>query len=787
MAIIGANEIYRKLSSQIDSQFPEFLREDGPKFLSFLRAYYEYMEQTGKAGDASRSLFDVTDIDRTIAGFVEYFHREFMSSIPRTVLADKALLVKHIREFYRARGSEQSYRFLFRILFDKEISIYYPGDDILRASDGRWTRETVIRGILVSGDPSQMQTITGVTSGATARVQEVLNITSRGLALVQIRVEDVVGTFQDEIVEDELGNSIRLSNMTGSLGDFTIVDGGAYHETGDALTLSGAEGGSATGVVTSTKATGALTFRIVKGGSGYRIANTTISINDGDPLGPASFRIASLSNTQSISIGSDLINSVKNVILSTGATFATGGSNSTTLNASLAAANIYSTLTASFTFSSITVGSIQSIYVNDPGHGYGYIPTVTVVDQNVSANNIPDGTGFKGRNAVIVANNASGVMTGLSITTSDVNFLRNDIPTITNTTESVANVTTSYTENNGLTRQTIRRGWYGANGSFVIASTFQLPGRYLDTKGFLSWNNRLQDSYYYQEFSYDISVNELVDAYRKAVRDLLNPAGTKMFGTYLVETLLDASSYLDVDSSPNITGSEAAVDIEIDLIIAESVTASDAMSAGVSHSDSVAESVTSTDSFVVTVRFAPAVSESVTSLDATDVTVVFAPAIAETFSGTDVFDTTVVRGGGVTETVTASDDMSASVPHSDSVAESVTSTDSFVVTVIFAPAVSESVTSLDAVTTTVVFAPAVSESVTSTDSLSASYIHNVSLTETVTATDVFNAFNSMVAAIAEVSGLIQSVESELISVYQSITIEDFMSGKHNLEDVVSRS
>ena len=105
MAISGGTEMLKKISSQIESQFPSFIREEGPNFVAFLKAYFEYMEQAGNATDAVRSLEDLHDIDRTVDGFVEYFRREFMVNIPASVLADKRLLTKHIIEFYRSRGS----------------------------------------------------------------------------------------------------------------------------------------------------------------------------------------------------------------------------------------------------------------------------------------------------------------------------------------------------------------------------------------------------------------------------------------------------------------------------------------------------------------------------------------------------------------------------------------------------------------------------------------------------------------------------------------------------------
>ena len=131
MAIIGAEETITKISSLVESQFPEFMREDGPRFVNFLKAYYEFMEQASTDNGpmpihAARSLPDYADIDRTLDQFVEEFRKQFMTSIPRNVQADKRLLSKYILDFYRTRGSQYSYETLFRALFDEDILFYYP-------------------------------------------------------------------------------------------------------------------------------------------------------------------------------------------------------------------------------------------------------------------------------------------------------------------------------------------------------------------------------------------------------------------------------------------------------------------------------------------------------------------------------------------------------------------------------------------------------------------------------------------------------------------------------------
>ena len=104
MAIIGADETFKKISSLVESQFPEFMREDGPRFVAFLKAYYEYMEQeTSNSGPgpihASRSLTEYNDIDRTLDQFLDQFQKEFMVQIPTSIQTDKRLLSKYIQDF----------------------------------------------------------------------------------------------------------------------------------------------------------------------------------------------------------------------------------------------------------------------------------------------------------------------------------------------------------------------------------------------------------------------------------------------------------------------------------------------------------------------------------------------------------------------------------------------------------------------------------------------------------------------------------------------------------------
>jgi hypothetical protein len=500
------------------------------------------MEQTGKPVDATRGLYDLMDIDRTLDSFVEYFYREFMANIPQNVLVDKRLLAKHIREFYRSRGSQDSYRFLFRILFNEEIDFYYPSEDILRTSDGRWIQETVIRGIQISGDSNNLdgKQIKGLTSGATARVQEVLQIIASGLNLYQITLENVIGSFiENEIIDDGFGTQLSIFNNVGSIQNVRITRGGAFHQKGDTIRLTGESGGFALGVITNVTDTSAITFRVQNGGSGYRISNTTIQIAGGNPQNPAQFEINALSPTEIVQL-SDTINPVKDVPL-----------NSVPFNAGspkFSGSNINTTLANALSFTDTLVGSIDTITLLNPGSGYtGSLPTITLIDEEISNLNIVDPVrgGFKGRNAVIVASRAYGSIATVAISSSDINFLQNDIISITNLSknqETVLDLSIDSAGSSPVTRTLIRQNTYEARVTAEIRGTFQLPGRFTDTKGFISWNNKLQDNDFYQEYSYVIRARKMLSEYKNIVLSLLHPVGTKIFGMMNTESTADLSS-----------------------------------------------------------------------------------------------------------------------------------------------------------------------------------------------------------------------------------------------------
>lgn len=188
-----------RISTQVDNQWPDFVKEAGPKLINFVRHYHKWMEQEGYATDALKSLLQNQDVDYTDDIFLEQFHNEFLVYFPKHVLVDRRRLVKSVREFYRSKGTENSYKILFRAIFNENVDFYYPGVDILRASDGRWIIERSLKVFTSIGDDifdTLGNEVVGSTSGARSRIENVISYISNQTLVHELFLSRIIGTFQ---------------------------------------------------------------------------------------------------------------------------------------------------------------------------------------------------------------------------------------------------------------------------------------------------------------------------------------------------------------------------------------------------------------------------------------------------------------------------------------------------------------------------------------------------------------------------------------------------------------
>ncbi len=536
-----------KISPLITSQLPDFVHEEGPLFESFIKAYYEWMEETGLLLDKSRNLLSYQDIDDTLDEYLIFFRDEIYKNIPDSVVVDKRLLAKHIRDLYKSKGSEKSFRFLFKALYNEDIDIYFPGDYVLRTSDGRWHQETVIRVTGLSFAQAEIlagQIVTGQVSGAYGRVESIIEVFEFGVNIIELILSEIVGTFLDTeiVISNETSTSASVYSSTGSLQNIDIqrdttnlprgIGGGVFHRTGDLITFVSDAGSGANGSIIATDDKSAVNVGITSGGSGY-INNMSLTFSGGSGYNAAAI-ISGIGSTETLSICTDTISALQNVYLNTGSTFVSTGANLTAVSANIAGANIYSSFISGVLFSNSTVGTITQITTTNYGVNYRQLPGVSATYTVVSNEAIPDGSGgFKGRNAVLYAENLPGTITEIAMNEKGSAY--------------------SKSEAIGIVNQS-RVGTINAIGTPVVTGVEVKPGFYISTKGFLSWDQRLQDSLFYQDFSYVIRSEQFVDKYRNIVKNLVHPSGTKMFGEALITLPFNAvpNSIVSIVQSPTI-------------------------------------------------------------------------------------------------------------------------------------------------------------------------------------------------------------------------------------------
>lgn len=312
--------IENKLSTLIQGQFPSFYAEEGENFILFMKAYYEFLEQSGKQTHELRKLQEYKDVDDTLDEYIEYFRSTVLAEIPENIVANKRLLAKNIKDFYQTKGTLSSYKLLFRILYNEDVEINYPADQILKVSDGDWR---IDRYLVTSHDVNNIpfigKTIRGNDSGAEALVENIIKRTVRGRLIDQIYVSKIKGKFNHlEPIKLVNGNNPTTHTpiIEAGISNFTIISGGSRYRPGDVVDIISNDKGRF-GKVVVTKVVdleGAITFSIIDGGSGYSSSindTTKITITGGDGSSPASFNIArdDLVDTFSISLNTDLVES----------------------------------------------------------------------------------------------------------------------------------------------------------------------------------------------------------------------------------------------------------------------------------------------------------------------------------------------------------------------------------------------------------------------------------------------------------------------------------------------
>lgn len=90
-----------------------------------------------------------------LAALIKQYEEQYTSGFPYQYLRDqsnKNLLVKRIKDFYQVKGTPQSLEFIFQILFSVKPDIFYPKENVFKASESGWNSKELLLVEVISGD-----------------------------------------------------------------------------------------------------------------------------------------------------------------------------------------------------------------------------------------------------------------------------------------------------------------------------------------------------------------------------------------------------------------------------------------------------------------------------------------------------------------------------------------------------------------------------------------------------------------------------------------------------------
>jgi hypothetical protein len=505
-----------KVSSIVASQLPEFIRDEYQTFVDFLKAYYEFLETTQKDPTTLR------DIDNTLDSFITYFKDELAAKIPYSTV-DERFLISRIKDLYLAKGSEASYKLLFRILFNKDITINYPSTQMLRASDGKWNQDVSVFVKILIGSPQEIvgKLVDVVTQSKVVRVlvdrrQYVEVEVDRAIRISDDTYEFIIdrrffGTISvgDTLRYLDANNNLVFNGLILPTTSSLIVEApGTGFKVGDLYNINNFQGYGSIMKVSEVNSTGGITqAQFIKYGTGYTtdFSSSIVSQKGQDNASTEGVIISR--------VDSFLAPANKSVALSISENtygFAESGSLNTA-DYNLAVSSVLTgTLTA--TNGSATVTGVGTLFTTQVE--FGDLLTLSGVQYKVLS----------------VASNTS-----LTLVSNFTGTTSSSLTSVTNLRPAALDGTYA-----GLT---IRE--FGISSANSVASTTtpaiikvslgplaKYPGYYVNNDGFLDDAIYIQDSNYYQAFSYVIKIDQSLNTYKTIVKNLIHPAGMAVFGEY---------------------------------------------------------------------------------------------------------------------------------------------------------------------------------------------------------------------------------------------------------------
>ena len=533
-----------------------------------------------------QELLNFRDPDKAISNFLTKFRNEFLNTLPESLnsVVNKRKLIKNVKSLYRAKGTNRGHELFFKLLFNESSETIYPREQMLRASDGQWDTQLIMRAIqtsaqLQTGDTANLvgRTITGETSGATAIIENVFKF-QIGINLVTefiLNEDTITGNFStSEVIRGTATDDDDVfikATITGIPNSITVTNDGALYIEGETVTVTG--GGTGAIINVDAIGRGSLTnFYIDNGGSGYEIGDN-IEFNDtGTGGGSARAKVSVVNGgfTQEESTSTEEDHLVLEDETVRGDPYTgnklvqesgTGSGDITDIRIIDAGSNYQSLPIISvddtngsgasiFTYGT-EIGRLQGLKIVEGGAEYQQSaspPTLTLRSKLLVLGKSGD---------FLISETVTGTATDSSSITATVVSFDSDrnILTLSGATGTFA-ANTTITGNTSLATATVKIT-DPATATATVAATTNTAGSFLNEDGHISETTmKIQDSLYYQDFSYVIKVGRTINDWRDSFKKTMHSAGFYFTGQVNIQTQVNARlrSFTTVNSGIDFEG-----------------------------------------------------------------------------------------------------------------------------------------------------------------------------------------------------------------------------------------
>jgi hypothetical protein len=212
-------------------------------------------------------------------------------AVKKTTYENQRNFLKFMKDFYQSKGTEKSYDFLFRSIFNEPIEIYYPKDNLFKASNNIWESTTSVRAIphAISLDNPEIQNpyrITGKVSKATATVEYYKDFKVGEYDVREYFITNIFGTFgsQEDIVVSQTNGTEFEEKLYECVVGFDITNGGSDYSRNQPIHYNLSSSGSGYGfaaIIDHTSVGKVESINIGSGGDGYIDGEHIEFVDDG--------------------------------------------------------------------------------------------------------------------------------------------------------------------------------------------------------------------------------------------------------------------------------------------------------------------------------------------------------------------------------------------------------------------------------------------------------------------------------------------------------------------------